>query len=671
MKRITTNDDIRFPISVVKGLNSDVFTIQFYTTSKAVCLTKTNADVEDGIIYLEWNELYPLGTGVMNYTVLIPEADGSFSDDTFNRSISGTTIFYIVSNIIVPDGDDAQDLIDIVSQLDTKLDAEISRSTGKDNSHDTALADVYTKAETNTLLAGKANKNGNNNEDFAAHSFFLRREGAATTLYNYSTNNNNYVSFYDQSNGQLTYQFVPNQADNIATERQLATKANSSDVYTKSEVENLIDEHVPDLPDNVVTDANYVHTDNNYTTAEKNKLSGIASGAEVNVQSDWNVNLSSSDAYIKNKPTIPTVDISITGSSQANPVRGGAIYNALNTKVDIVEYPDLDELYKDSPVNGTIGYDGDNEDFYIYNSPSGEWIKITTSVLSTIISGSPNPVSSAAIYTALAGKAEYRWYGTYNNMIADSPANGTIGYESTNEYFYIYDLANLEWKRIDGGGSLPDNVVIDANYVHTDNNFTNAYKSTLDTLPDSITTKELTATDKVNTKEMVFTPYYNEAPENNKIGLNVAFDKNNERSVLEFYDYYSQASLFLPIIDGAEFVTTSGFPVKEVNAGGSGTTQSSSLIPCTYNLLQVRNTRVRTINYEFTQGNTSYILLIDRSYLSGFPAVTTLNFENITITWQGGNAFDLATFRSGTDSYALINLLKVSDTVILGDYKIY
>ena len=33
------------------------------------------------------------------------------------------------------------------------------------------------------------------------------------------------------------------------------------------------------------------------------KLSGIASGAEVNVQSDWNVNDSASDAFIKNKPT--------------------------------------------------------------------------------------------------------------------------------------------------------------------------------------------------------------------------------------------------------------------------------------------------------------------------------------------------------------------------------
>ena len=45
---------------------------------------------------------------------------------------------------------------------------------------------------------------------------------------------------------------------------------------------------------------------NDYTTAEKNKLAGIASGAEVNVQADWNVTNTSSDAFIKNKPSIPT-----------------------------------------------------------------------------------------------------------------------------------------------------------------------------------------------------------------------------------------------------------------------------------------------------------------------------------------------------------------------------
>lgn len=42
---------------------------------------------------------------------------------------------------------------------------------------------------------------------------------------------------------------------------------------------------------------------NDYTTAEKNKLSGIAAGAEANVKSDWNA--TSGDAEILNKPTIP------------------------------------------------------------------------------------------------------------------------------------------------------------------------------------------------------------------------------------------------------------------------------------------------------------------------------------------------------------------------------
>ena len=38
------------------------------------------------------------------------------------------------------------------------------------------------------------------------------------------------------------------------------------------------------------------------SAADKVKLNGIADGAEVNVQSDWNVTNTTSDAYIKNKP---------------------------------------------------------------------------------------------------------------------------------------------------------------------------------------------------------------------------------------------------------------------------------------------------------------------------------------------------------------------------------
>ena len=46
---------------------------------------------------------------------------------------------------------------------------------------------------------------------------------------------------------------------------------------------------------------------NDYTTAERNKLAGIASGAEVNVNADWNA--AGGDAQILNKPTLSAVAI--------------------------------------------------------------------------------------------------------------------------------------------------------------------------------------------------------------------------------------------------------------------------------------------------------------------------------------------------------------------------
>lgn len=45
-------------------------------------------------------------------------------------------------------------------------------------------------------------------------------------------------------------------------------------------------------------------TNKAYTATEKTKLNGIQTGAEVNVQSDWNVVDNSLDSFIKNKPTI-------------------------------------------------------------------------------------------------------------------------------------------------------------------------------------------------------------------------------------------------------------------------------------------------------------------------------------------------------------------------------
>ena len=68
--------------------------------------------------------------------------------------------------------------------------------------------------------------------------------------------------------------------------------------------DNTADDYIKNKPQNIVTDANYIHTDNNYTTTEKNKLAGIESGAEVNVQADWSETDTTSDAYILHKPTL-------------------------------------------------------------------------------------------------------------------------------------------------------------------------------------------------------------------------------------------------------------------------------------------------------------------------------------------------------------------------------
>lgn len=70
----------------------------------------------------------------------------------------------------------------------------------------------------------------------------------------------------------------------------------ASDAYTKAQTNALLNAKVDKVTGKGLST-------NDYTTNEKNKLAGIAEGAEVNVQSDWNA--TSGDAFIKNKPTIP------------------------------------------------------------------------------------------------------------------------------------------------------------------------------------------------------------------------------------------------------------------------------------------------------------------------------------------------------------------------------
>lgn len=137
-----------------------------------------------------------------------------------------------------------------------------------------------------------------------------------------------------------------------------------------------------------VADADYVHTDNNYTTAEKTKLSGIAAGAEVNVQPDWSQTDTDAEDYIKNKPTIPTV----TGKADKVASATSGNFAGLDSNGNLT-----DSGKKASDFQTALTFD------------------------STPTENSANPVTSDGVYTALAGKAET------TNTTVSLPAASWVG----------------------------------------------------------------------------------------------------------------------------------------------------------------------------------------------------------------------------------------------------
>ena len=155
-----------------------------------------------------------------------------------------------------------------------------------------------------------------------------------------------------------------------AEKTEWSGKADTSDIPTAlSQLTN---------DDNYVQDEHYQHTDNNYTDNEKSKLADIESGAEANVQSDWNESDTSSDAYILNKPTIPSVvanpqnttatltSIGIDGTNYAvQGGGGGGAVNSVNGKTGdvVLDAEDVGALPDDTPL-----FSGDYND--LTNKPT-------------------------------------------------------------------------------------------------------------------------------------------------------------------------------------------------------------------------------------------------------------------------------------------------------------
>ena len=117
-----------------------------------------------------------------------------------------------------------------------------------------------------------------------------------------------------------------------------------------NESDNTKLDYIKNKPQNLVQDASYVHTDNNYTSTEKTKLSGIETGAQVNTitgvkgnaESSYrtgNVNITPTNIGLGNADNTSdaTKKTNFTGSIASGNTgftTGGDVYTALQGKVN-------------------------------------------------------------------------------------------------------------------------------------------------------------------------------------------------------------------------------------------------------------------------------------------------------------------------------------------------
>ena len=92
------------------------------------------------------------------------------------------------------------------------------------------------------------------------------------------------------------------------------------------------------------------------SSTDKTKLDGIATGAEVNVQANWNETDTTSDAYIQNKPTIPDELSDLTDDSTHRLVTDTE-KSTWNGKQDVIQYSTMPTASADL-VDSIVQYIG-------------------------------------------------------------------------------------------------------------------------------------------------------------------------------------------------------------------------------------------------------------------------------------------------------------------------
>lgn len=210
------------------------------------------------------------------------------------------------------------------------------------------------------------------------------------------------------------------------------------------------DAEILNKPQNLVQDANYVHTDNNFTTAEKNKLAGIEAGAEVNVQSDWDQNDSAKDDYIKHRPDLSVyatkTEVASDLADKQDKLTAGSNITITNNVISATAAPQQQADWSQAD-SSAVDYIKHKPDLSVYATKS-------------------------EVTTGLAGKQDTLTAGS-NISIVNNVISATAAPQEQ------ADWAQTNSSAVDYIKNKPANLVQDPSYVHTDNNFTTTEKNKL------------------------------------------------------------------------------------------------------------------------------------------------------------------------------------------------
>lgn len=288
-------------------------TVEAFTNEDAGII---KGEQTDGKVYAEtdgtgsvfgWSALK---TRVSNTESSITKLQGDLSAETTNRTTADNNLQSQITNNASDIADEITNRTNADTTLQTNIDNEASARTQADT---TLQSNINTLSTNVTEGLGAINDELDTFGNIVTHNINEFATASQGTKADSALQPNDNIS-------QLTNDKGFTKTESSTTNGNIKINGNEINVYT--------------LPADVPHDANYIHTDNNYTTAEKNKLNGIESGSQVNIIED--VKFNGTSLPITNKSVNVIAQATLESGTNIRTVNGQSLLDVSKGDLKIV-----------------------------------------------------------------------------------------------------------------------------------------------------------------------------------------------------------------------------------------------------------------------------------------------------------------------------------------------